>query len=34
MGKEVLVELSHPFSADCPLWHYFEDVKAATSRRS
>ena len=23
MGKKVLVELSHPFGADMPLWPYF-----------
>lgn len=27
MGKKVLVDLSHPFGAGCPLWPYFEDVK-------
>jgi len=27
MGKEVLVDLSHPFGAGSPLWPYFEDVK-------
>jgi len=27
MGKEVLVDLSHPFGYGCPLWPYFEDVK-------
>lgn len=26
MGKKVLVDLSHPFGAGCPLWPYFEDV--------
>lgn len=27
MGKEVLVDLSHPFGDKCPLWPYFADVK-------
>jgi kynurenine formamidase len=27
MGKQVLVDLSHPFGSGCPLWPYFEDVK-------
>jgi len=27
MGKEVLVDLSHPFGAGSPLWPYFADVK-------
>jgi kynurenine formamidase len=27
MGKTKLVDLSHPFGANCPLWPYFEDVK-------
>src|SRR5450830_1399017 len=27
MGKQVLVDLSHPFGKGCPLWPYFEDVK-------
>lgn len=27
MGKKVLVDLSHPFGANSPLWPYFEDVK-------
>lgn len=27
MGKEVLVDLSHPFGDKCPLWPYFQDVK-------
>jgi kynurenine formamidase len=27
MGKEVLVDLSHPFGNGCPLWPYFADVK-------
>jgi kynurenine formamidase len=26
MGKKILVDLSHPFGAGCPLWPYFEDV--------
>jgi kynurenine formamidase len=27
MGKQVLVDLSHPFGDKSPLWPYFEDVK-------
>ena len=27
MGKEVLIDLSHPFGDKTPLWPYFEDVK-------
>ena len=27
MGKVKLVDLSHPFGHNCPLWPYFEDVK-------
>lgn len=27
MGKQVLVDMSHPFGAGCPLWPYFEDVR-------
>ena len=30
MGKKVLVDLTHPFSADIPLWPYFEKPKIDT----
>jgi kynurenine formamidase len=30
MGKKVLVELSHPFGADMPLWPYFSKPKIET----
>ena len=30
MGKKVLVELSHPFGADMPLWPYFSKPKIDT----
>jgi kynurenine formamidase len=30
MGKKILVDLSHPFSADIPLWPYFSKPKIDT----